>query len=390
MGICTPNSASVCISIRRMQGSISLTAILFLILTVSFACGDVDVEHSDDLITFPVDTLQIVLEIGKEIGDSTEIFGSIIDADIDKQGRIHVLDQVSCRIMIYDMQGNYIRCVSHRGAGPGECYNPMAMFIMPDGRVGICASDKGGYIVFNDSLELEEEIRCWPNNSPYHVTAINNNRLAVCRYDDTECNGGFLLHHTVAIFRWGEQEWDTILWKDSLFSDDNVSSDPSEELLFVMFHDLNTGGIGDGTVYFAPLDPFEYQVLGWDTSGTEVLNITRDMTPVEKTPEEIADESSYLNSSFQTRFGDRGFNFQAHSYRNMILSVGIGPDGNLWVRRGTRNGLFFDIFNLDGNILRHAVFQDDGWSWRTDITPHGILAWELDPLEGYQTLFLLK
>ena len=64
----------------------------------------VNVEHPDDQITLPVDTLQIVLEIGEEIGDSTEIFGSIIDADIDKQGRIYVLDQVSCRIMIYDMQ----------------------------------------------------------------------------------------------------------------------------------------------------------------------------------------------------------------------------------------------------------------------------------------------
>ena len=74
----------------------------------------------------------------------------------------------------------------------------------------------------------------------------------------------------------------------------------------------------------------------------------------------------------------------------MIEDVGIGPDENLWVRRGTRTDLFFDIYDLDGVLLQHAIYVVESWSWETEITPYGILAWELDPLESYQKLYFIR
>lgn len=74
----------------------------------------------------------------------------------------------------------------------------------------------------------------------------------------------------------------------------------------------------------------------------------------------------------------------------MVIGVDIGPDGNLWVRRGITDIPFFDIFDTEGNLLHHTVFPRKGWSWRTSVSPEGILAWEEDPEEGYQVLYLLE
>lgn len=365
--------------------------VIFYILMVVACCNPEDdgvLTTTQIDVTNPVDTLNVVLELGDLGGDSTEIFGSIIDADIDQQGRIFVLDEVFCCLKVYDIQGNYIRQVSRRGSGPGESFHPRSMFIMPDGRIGICASDKAGFIVFDDSLEYEEEIRFWLENSPYHVTPITNSRIAVSRY--TENSDSSILRHTLSVYEWGEDEREVLLWKDSI--DASIESIANIQLMFrFAFIDLLcSGGTGDGAVYFSPSNPYNYSVYAWDSTGAEILHITRDMESVEKTIEEIDDEIFQVCSQFQTQSGrELPFPYQPNPYRDLIISADIGPDGNLWVRRGTHLEPFFDIYDLEGNLLRHAVFPAEGWSWQTETTASGILAWELDPEEGYQKLYLL-
>lgn len=360
----------------------------FLILGIGCK-GAEQVSAVDDQITHSVDTLQVVFKIGEEIGDSTNTFWSIVAADIDDQCRIFVLDEIDASVKVYDMQGNYILRVTRRGTGPGELLRPRGLSIMPDGRLVINAPSKKGYVVFNDSLEFVEEISFWQDNSPYHVSPITNNKLVVCRYHENPDTD--VMRHTAAIYNWGEREWETLLWKDSIeISSSEWDRDPSVPITFCSFHLLSTYGDGNGNVYFGQVDSCEYRVIGWDSTGTEILNITRDMTPVEKSPEEIASEAVYINSNCQQRGGSPSWDLRPSIHENMISEVGIGPDKNLWVRRGTRNEPFFDIYDLDGNLLRHTIFPADGWSWETKITPWGILAWELDPLEGYQKLYLLE
>ncbi|MCD4702327.1 MAG: 6-bladed beta-propeller, partial [Candidatus Aegiribacteria sp.] len=364
---------------------------IILLITLITGCGR-DQELPDDQITLPVDTLQVTLEIGEEIGDSTNIFGSIIAAGIDEQGRIIVLDEIEACLKVFDMQGNYIQQVSRRGAGPGELMYPKGFFIMPDGRIGINSSDKSGYIIFDDSLKFVEEISLWQDNSPYHVTPISNSRLVTCRFEENIWNETNFLRHTIAIYGWREEEWDTFLWKDSIeITENDFIKNPSAIINYIMFDRISTCSNEDGNIYFAPKDSYEYRITGWDSTGTEILTITRDMTAVMKTPEEITDEIFYATSYLQRSSGrPLPFEFHPAPYRNMIIDVGIGPSGNLWVRRGTRNEPFFDIYDLDGNLLHHAVFPDDGLSWETEVTSHGILAWEADPLEGYQKLYLIE
>ncbi|MBN1435338.1 6-bladed beta-propeller [Candidatus Fermentibacterales bacterium] len=344
-----------------------------------------------DRIMPPVDTLRAVLEIGEQFGDSTCSFGILMDARIDDRGRILVLDELGACLKVFDIEGNYIQQVSGRGSGPGESRNVKGLFVMPDGRVGIMASDKKGYVVFDDSLRFVEEIGLWMQDSPYHATALSDSLLVMCRYDGSSESQCIL--QTVSIYRWGEPEWQTLLWKDSMEVGGSYPGDPSAVLRFALLDRLSTGGVGDGIVYFAPGSRYEYRVFGWDSTGRQVLSITRELAPVEKCLEQIDYEIFYTGSSLQRRStGHRPlpFEYQPEPYRGMVLDVGIGPDSNLWVRRGTCNEPFFDIYDLEGNLLRHAIYPDSAWDWQTEVTLHGVLAWELDPLEGYQKLYLLE
>lgn len=364
-----------------------LTASLFGLLT---GCGNEESQFHDTMnITLPVDTLDAVLQIGREIGDSTETFGSILTARIDQQDRILVLDEISACIKVYDMQGNFIQQLSRRGNGPGELMHPQGMFIMPDGRIAVTEPNRNGFVVFSESLAFQEEVGLWAENPPYQVTPITDDLILGCRFEGSQ--DPEVTRHTVAIYPWGEGEYTDLLWKDSLvISDAEFYRDPSPFYVFAWFDLYSPGGDSEGNTYFAPVDPFEYRVMGWDSTGTEILNFTREIAPVAKTDEELEYEIAYVDDYFRLRGGSPlPFEFQPAPYKNTIRDVGIGPDQNLWVRRGAYTELFFDIYDLRGNLIRHAIYPVSSFSWQTEITPRGILAWELDPLDGYQKLYLI-
>ncbi|MBN1435337.1 hypothetical protein JW921_11290 [Candidatus Fermentibacterales bacterium] len=331
------------------------------------------------------------MEIGEELGDSTDSFGYIADALIDSNGQILVCDEMEGCLKVFDLNGDFIRLSLHRGSGPGEFRTARSMFSMPDGRVCVLTGDRLGYLAFDDSLDLVEECSPWFQNSPYYATALSDSELVMCRHHGNAATGNML--QTVAVYRWGEPEWKTLLWKDSMRVEGDGDEALSAMLRFSLVDQLSTCGVGDGIVYFAPNDPHLYEVFAWDSSGEEVLHITRTMAPVVRTEQEIADEVFYLNAYMASRStGHRplGFDYEPEPYRDMIAEVEIGPDSNLWVRLGTREGLFFDIYDRNGDPLGHAFYDDPGWSWETRGTPCGILAWELDPPEGYQKLYLLR
>ncbi len=340
--------------------------------------------------TDAIDTLCVVAAIGQELGDSTNTFASIADVEIDESGRLFVLDDGNATLKAFDIQGNFIQIVSGRGPGPGELMHPRSITAMPDGRLVVCAPYKNGFVVFDDSLRFLDEIGLWPQNSPYDLSAVSNDLLAISRYDEDP--GNFFIRHTIGLYSWESDTWSKLLWKDSIEVNPGAgAAEILENTKFVLFKRLETSSDWSGNIYFAPLDSHIYRVIAWDSAGVEFLNITRDIAPVEKTPAEIYSEQLFMSSTFSSLAGySPPVEFRPDPLRNMIESVGIGPDGNLWVRRGTRLDLFFDIYDLDGNAVKQAVYPVERASWKTVITSQGVFAWELDPLEGYQRLYLIS
>jgi len=374
------------------------TALFSVVLLLTFACGGGEKGPasaegpSSNPVTKPVDTLELAWEVGEELGDSTRSFGGIAAAAIDSQGRLFVLDQVAACVKVFDLQGRYIRQVSRRGSGPGELRMPMDLFTMP-GRLMVHAPMKKGYVAFGDSLELADEYSLWSMNPPIYCVGLSDSQYVGYKIGQEETDDGFVMRRSIAIYTLGEEDWDTRLWVDSMSATiGEMMEDPSMFLTDLM-DPLALGGTPERGVYFALKDPESYSVTGWDSTGTEILSISQDLHPVAKSAAEMEAESLYMNRYLQNMARGGGgfpFEYEPRPYRPMITALGIGPDGNLWVRRGTRNEPFFDIYDLQGNLLRHAVFPDDGWSWQTEVTPQGIIAWEDDPEEGYQRLYLLQ
>ncbi len=344
-----------------------------------------------DIPVLPVDTLQAVLEIGVELGDSTNTFGAITSTLIDQSGRILVLDQVASCVKIFDRSGNYIQQLSRQGNGPGELVMPWGLFLMPDGKLMVLDPGKQGFVVFDDSLQFIEEIGLWPQNPPFMGTPVSDDQYAAYKVDFDMVDEHILVNRRVALYSYGEEEWDLILWQDSVEINMNeIIENPS--MFFIDILDpLIVGGNNSDRIYFSLKDSEEYLVTGWNSEGEGVLSISMDLAPVAKSAEEMAAESTYVTNYFG-RMGGGGasMEFEPDPFKDMVIGVDIGPDGNLWVRRGTTDTPFFDIFNTSGELLHHAVFPQEGWSWKTSISPEGILAWEEDPEDGYQVLYLLE
>jgi hypothetical protein len=339
-----------------------------------------------------IDTLQVALEIGVEVGDSTNTFSAIVAALLDSSGRILVLDQPAACLKVFDIEGNFISQESRPGNGPGELIMPWDMFLMPDGRLVVIDPGKMGFVVFSDSLNFLEEIGLWPQNPPFQGTPVSDSQYVAYKIDTDMADNSIIMRRTVAIYSWGEEEWDRILWQDSLVASMNEIMDNPSKLFIDLLDPLSIGGDGSNGIFFSLKDSEEYIITGWNSSGDEILNFSMALEPVNKTPEGIAAESTYVNNYINriSGGGGAGMIFEPDPYRDMVTGVDIGPDGNLWVRRGTVDSPFFDIYSLDGEPLYHAVFPAEGWSWKTSVTQQGILAWEEDPETGYQKLYVLK
>lgn len=76
------------------------------------------------------------VRLGTE-GPGPEMFGSVSDAKIDPAGNIHVFDEHTQTISVFDQQGHYITKYGGLGDGPAELRRASRMSILEDGRVAI-------------------------------------------------------------------------------------------------------------------------------------------------------------------------------------------------------------------------------------------------------------
>lgn len=361
----------------------------FAIILALFGCGKPPADTSA-ASGLPVDTLSVVFSVGVEMGDSASTFGLIQDAIVLPDGVILVLDrQVAC-IKVFDPSGIYLRQVTRRGSGPGELSMPWEFLPLPDGRLLVLEMMKQGFVVFDDSLRFVEEISHWAQNPPLMSTALSDSTYAAYKIDADMVGEQMVMNRRIAVYRVGERDFDMVLRGDSITATMNELLENPSMFVTELLDAYCLEGDGAGTVYFAEKSGESYQVLGWDASGNEVFRTGLALAPVPKTPEEIQEESDYMNRFFQSMGGGMPFNFEPEPYRNMVVGLGVDAEGNIWVQRGTTDTPFFDIFHRDGNHLRHAVFPEEGWSWTFNISPYGILAWEADPASGFQQLYLLE
>jgi hypothetical protein len=112
--------------------------------------------------------LKADLTIGVEEGDENLIFGSITRIDLDKDGRIYMLDYKNAKVRIFDPTGKFLKAFSiPAGQGPNELSQIGSMAVSPDGLIFLNEMRK--VVVYNRSGGF---VRYFPLD--FNATTIGN------------------------------------------------------------------------------------------------------------------------------------------------------------------------------------------------------------------------
>lgn len=367
-----------------------IPAVFALLLSSCGSGEDIPVEEAN-APSFPVDTLEITGYIGEELGDSTITFGILADAEYHLgTGNILILDNQAACFKEYTSSGEYIRQISRNGSGPGELSFATLEFFQMGGNVLALNMMKQGFVVFDDSLEYLEEVSLWTQNPPMQNVAVSDSIFASYKMDiDNNTEDRFTIRRRIVLYSYAVEEYDLVLWEDSteLTISDLISN--SSALINDFFLGVILGG-NNNLILFSLKDSDNYTVHAWYPDGSEAFTITMPLQPVAKTEDEIAEEKAYMEGFFNQMDAQGMGEFVPEPYRDFVIGLGIGPDDNIWVQRGTMEQPFFDIFDMEGTLVGRKVFPKTGWTWRFSLSPMGILAWEDDPELGYQQLFIVQ
>ena len=373
--------------------------LFYLLLPVFLlaACGpgetDVSAENAETdsgIADVQMRSLVIVDSIGVELGDPNYVFGSIEAVDHTFSGNILVLDRPACSVVEFTPQGEFVQRMGRSGSGPGEFLNPLAMSRLSDGRIAIIDINNGGLFTYFASGEYESKTDVQYNEPILFLTpSVDNTFIGTFNSFDF-VDEELLITASVARFELDSSEPLAVYWQNSFAWDFQDLTSLIKDSYFAQtwVSDRN------GNVFVAPRSPEEYTVNGFTAQGEPTVIIQLDIEAVRKTEGEIAEEAYFWNRRAESMGANGPFNYEPDENRWMVHSLGIDAEDRLWVRRGTEETPTFDVFDLDGNYLFKVelagVGGPRGLFWEIRIDEFGILAYSLDPEDGYQKLYILE
>ncbi len=370
-----------------------LTCISIILVLAAAGCGN---EQPDPVIDEPAEDTEVTLEllivdsIGVELGDSNYVLGSIEASSHTPDGNILILDRPACCVREYTTSGEFVRQFGRRGTGPGEVMNPLSMTRLTDGHIVILDMQTGGLHTFTPegewlgvTAEIVNEPILWVSPAELNTYVGTNNTFDVV-------DGQLLVTAVVGKYESDSREPIITYWENTFpfdFVDFTVLINES------YFATVFTSD-REGNVFLANRDTEEYLITGFDVNGEIFVEFELDIPMTEKSEQEIIEEAEFWNTRARNMGANGQLNYQPDPFRWKIHSMGVDVQQRLWVRRGTEETPTLDVFDYEGNHLFTAVIPGitgfRGLYWEVHVDEEGILAWSLDPLDGYQKLYILE
>ena len=362
-------------------------------LTVLTGCGG-DTPPEETIAGTSVDTIFVTPSdtIGILMGDSNYVFGTIGDALYTIEGNIAVLDEAGCCIKVFDPSCEFLMQIGREGSGPGEMLYPGGMVLLSDGSFGVLDQARGGFSRFNadgsyDSLYIDFQGQgvpqwAWGVDDYAFVGASNVTRMQ----DDA-------IMVTFSVGRWEDSPDPAVVYFENTFpfNPSDMASFLENAIFSVAF-----AADRDGVVYIAPVSSSEYRIDIYSPDGTLMSTIERDMPRVEKSPEEIEDETAMISAILRERgVPDYMIDYAPDPFHWMIPPQSIGADGmgRIWVQNGTAQYPVLDVYSRDGEHLAvvkiDGVMKPDALDFvNLKVQPRGILAYSLQDPE-YPRLYVI-
>jgi len=338
---------------------------------------------------FP-DRLSITVtdSIGIETGDSCYVLGSIIDAELLSSGSILLLDQSACCIREYSPEGTYIRILSGRGSGPGKLLFPLEMAVQSDGRIIVEDIQKRDLVILGPDGESLSELTNWELFPPIAIVSADTNLIAGCAigYDMESLDLSLIFKPTLYLLDDTGSELE--LFADTLIIP-NVQDVPMTPT-GMLGYSMMTSDYRNGRVFYSNMSTEHYEVRCWDILGNPSFAFELGIPPAAKTSDELLEETEYT----RMQFAALGLNtlpedFEPDPLHVLVVGLGVDEYGNLWIQRGTEKKPVFDIVDAEGDHIGTAEFPRTGHHWKFSISPNGSLAWNLDPVSGFQKVYIL-
>ena len=362
----------------KMTGILIGTTALCICL-VALSCSDPSAEEPSANSLLPetpeVDVwLTISYTIGVEMGDSNLVFGKPAVPLILENGNIAVLDIAKYRVSIFDHEGEFLDSFGRQGSGPGEFRMPANLSATPSGGFVVSDAMARRLLFFDSSMNYTGYMGNFFPAPPLKAVFLTDSLLIgeITAYEttDDEMLAGF----EIAKWKIGSFDEQVVYFSDlKPFSLQSIGSSEASQPVFTASR--------EGMVYTSALSTTEFTVDYWNNDGSLLLTIEESFTPVPRSQEEIDREREFTHDLFRRNGMPEEMieSIQPEKYEYAVNSLGIGPDGNLWVRTGIYDQPVFRIYSAStGEFMNTAALNstEDCSDMDIFVSPNGFTALE--------------
>jgi hypothetical protein len=377
-------------SIGKLISCNLIAALLITALMPFSGCGETSpTTETEQISQFPeIDVwLTITDSIGVEMGDSNMVLGNPVVVLRIPENRIAVLDTQKCRAALFSEDGSFIASVGRQGSGPGEFLLPACFSTTPSGGFAVSDAMAGGVKFFDSELAYTGEMTGFFPSPPTNTIFLNDSTFAgmmpAFEMNEDETLAGFI----IALWTTGSTEPKAVYFRDlAPLNLMDIGSSEAGIPIFTMSP--------EGIVYTTAQSTDEFVFHGWNTDGSELFTVSESYERVAKTPEEISREREYTENLLRSGGMPEAMieSMQPDEFKLAITTLGIAPDGNLWVGLGAYSHPVFRVYDSgSGEYLFTAALESPESHRNLTVTMNSLGFTALNPMsESWPRVYLLE
>ncbi|MBN2586239.1 MAG: hypothetical protein JXA64_05760 [Candidatus Fermentibacteraceae bacterium] len=339
--------------------------------------------------------LVVTDSIGVELGEDEYMFAWATDPTYSPDGSILVVDRLKHAVFVYSAECVYLTTIGREGEGPGEFRMPSTVEFFPDG--GLLISDSDGISIFDSSYAYIDQL-VWDSFSPWIREALDDGAVIGNLTQFVPSDEGVEFENVLGRWDHGEEEASVVYC--SIMTEWDLSSPGTIDDTDDRDAALNYCASRDGRVFYSRSAIDDFVIHCCDPDGSEFLLIEEDIPHrVGKTYAEMEQEMNSKRSWFNAMGSRTGrsvddFEIILDPYRRTIMGMFVDGEDRLWVRLGIHQGIVFRVYDMDGDVLFHAMVdypgdQLDLDSWEINGDEYGFLAVN-NSMEYCQKVYMLE